>query len=84
MKRGFKTSAEQIAQEARAELSLDGSGRLDPLLLAEQLGIPVFTIGQVARLVPRNSFAHFFAVVDPDSFSAVTVFHGYKRFIIHN
>ena len=84
MKRGFKASAELIAQEARAELGLDGGGRLDPMSLAEHLAIPVFTINQIARLAPRNSFAHYFSVVDLDSFSAVTVFHGYKRFIIHN
>jgi Zn-dependent peptidase ImmA (M78 family) len=84
VKWGFKASAELIAQEVRAEVGLDGGDRLDPLSLAEHLAIPVFTIGQIARLAPRNSFAHHFSVVDPDSFSAVTVFHGYKRFIIHN
>jgi Zn-dependent peptidase ImmA (M78 family) len=84
VKRGFKSSAEQIAQEIRAELNLDANGKLDALALAEHLAIPVFTIGQIARLDSRNSFARYFSDVDPDSFSAVTVFYGYRRFIIHN
>ncbi len=84
MKRGFKSNAEHIAKEIRAELNLDGDGRLDALKLAEHLAIPVFTIRQISKLDPRNSFAHYFSAVDADSFSAVTVFRGYKRFIIHN
>ena len=84
MKRGFKSNAEDIAMEIRAELNLDTNDGLDVLKLAEYLAIPIFTITQITRLVPRNSFAHYFSAVDTDSFSAVTVFHGYKRFIVHN
>ncbi len=84
MKWGFKSNAEDIATEIRAELNLDTDDRLDVLKLAEHLAIPIFTIRQIAKLVPRDSFAHYFSAVDTDSFSAVTVFHGYKRFIVHN
>jgi Zn-dependent peptidase ImmA (M78 family) len=84
VKRGFKSAAEQIAQEVRTELNLGPSERLDVLSLANHLAIPVFTIGEIARLASANTFSHYFAVVDPDCFSAVTVFCGHKRFIIHN
>lgn len=84
MKRGFKSNAEDIAMEIRAELNLDADDRLDVLKLAEHLAIPIFTISQIARFVPQNSFAHYFSAVDTDSFSAVTVFRGYERFIVHN
>jgi len=41
VKRGFKSAAEQIAQETRAELDLGPSERLDALSLAGHLAIPV-------------------------------------------
>jgi Zn-dependent peptidase ImmA (M78 family) len=84
VRRGFKSCAEQIATEIRGELGLSENSRLNTSILAEHLAIPVFTIRQVAGCDPQNSFAHFFSVIDPDSFSAVTVFCGYKRFIVHN
>jgi Zn-dependent peptidase ImmA (M78 family) len=84
VRRGFKSNAEQIAAEIRVELGLDENDRMNALRLAEHLAISVFTIRQVAELNGQDSFAHYFSVIDPDSFSAVTVFCGYKRFIIHN
>ena len=84
MRRGFKSNAEQIAAEIRAELSLDDKDRMDALRLAEHLAIPVFTIRHFSKLDSPNSFVRYFSTIDPDSFSAVTVFDGYKRFIIHN
>ena len=84
MKRGFKASAERIAAEVRSELGLKGDGQLDVWKLAQHLAIPVWTLGDVARLAPGNSFVRYFTVIDPDAFSAVTVFCGYKRYIIHN
>ncbi len=84
MKRGFKAQAERISTEMRGELNLDEDGRLEPLNLAEHLAIPVFGLNQVSRVTPKNSFSQHFAVVEPDSFSAVTIFQGYKRIIVHN
>lgn len=84
MQRGFKSAAEQIAMEIRGELALDGHEPLNASMLAEHLAIPVFTIRDISKVAPRNSFAHYFSVVDAESFSAVTIFAGYRRFIIHN
>jgi hypothetical protein len=79
VKRGFKSNAEQIAAETRAELGLDCSERLDPFKLAEHLAIPVFTMVEAAKFAPRSSFTHYFSHVDTDSFSAVTLFRGYRH-----
>jgi Zn-dependent peptidase ImmA (M78 family) len=84
VKRGFKAQAERIATEIRDELDLSVDARLEPLDLAEHLAIPVFSLSQASRTTPRNSFSHYFAVTDPDSFSAITIFHGYQRVIVHN
>lgn len=84
MKRGFKSESEQIAVETREELGLDCTQCLDPGKLAEHLAIPVFTMAEAARFAPRTTFTHYFSRVDTDSFSAVTLFRGYRRLIIHN
>ena len=84
MKRGFKSNAEQIATETRAELGLNCSQRLDPVRLALHLAIPIFTMAEGVKLVPRATCIHYFSHVDTDSFSAVTLFLGYRRLIIHN
>jgi len=84
VKRGFKSAAERIAKEMRDELDLTDDARLEPLELAECLAIPVFSLRQVSRVAPGNSFSRYFAAVDPDSFSAITIFQGYERFIVHN
>ncbi|MBZ5549323.1 MAG: ImmA/IrrE family metallo-endopeptidase [Acidobacteriia bacterium] len=84
MKRGFKTLAERIATEMREELDLSDDARLEPLELAEHLAIPVLSLRQVSRAAPKNLFSQYFAVTDPDSFSAITIFRGYNRVIVHN
>jgi Zn-dependent peptidase ImmA (M78 family) len=84
VKRGFKAGAERIADETRAELRLNDAESLDPLLLAKHLCVPVLTMAQLAAVAPGNSFNRYFSVVDLDTFSAVTVFRGTKRLIVHN
>jgi len=84
VKRGFKTHAERIATEVRNELDLGDDARLEPLDLAEHLAIPVVSLAELSRVAPKGSFSQHFVVTDPDSFSAVTIFRGYKRLIVHN
>ena len=84
MKRGFKAEAERIAAEIRSELDLKDDARLEPMGLARHLEIPVFDLTQAARAARQNSFSEYFSVIDPDSFSAVTIFQGYARVIVHN
>jgi hypothetical protein len=80
-RRGFKTEAESIAGEVRKELGLQTLDRLDPLLLAAHLDIPVLTLSELRGVSPGA--AHLLDV-EPQAFSAVTVFSGRRRTIVHN
>jgi len=84
LKRGFKAEAERIALEARGELNLRDCDGLDVFALANHLEIPVLTMGDVASRNGQSSFKQYFSVVDPDVFSAITIFIGRRRFIVHN
>lgn len=84
LRRGFKAEAERIAAEMRSELSLNSTSRLDPHGLAAHLEIPVLKIKDCARLAENNACLRHLTHVDPDSFSAITVFIGTRRYIIHN
>lgn len=84
LRRGFKSEAERISAEIRRELKLDSDQKLNPLKLAEHLAIPVLTMSEVSKMAPSSNFRHFFSSIDRDSFSAVTIFAGRKRVIVHN
>ena len=85
MKRGFKAEAERIATD-RLELGLKCTDRLDPIVLAKHLEIPVVTMKELeSHYDGRSNFRHYFSATDPDSFSAVTIFvRNYRRMIVHN
>lgn len=78
---GFKTEAEEIARDVRAELDLSPYGVLDPHSLTAHLEIPVLEL--TASDYPADVIRQF-TRVDPEAFSAVTVFHGRRRVIVHN
>lgn len=83
MKRGFKAEAERIAASTRKELGIRTLDPFDPLCLAQHLAIPV--VGLLAmRKLGTAGFVNFFSKVDQETFSAVTVFRGYHRLIVHN
>lgn len=84
MKRGFKAEAERIAIELRSEVNLEADERLNPFELAEHLAIPVLGLEEVSRSSTVNHFGSYFTEIDPDSFSAVTIFRGRARLIVHN
>lgn len=81
LRRGFKTEAEEIARDVRAELGLTPVGALDPRALAEHLEIPVRALTECSY---PHELVHHFTRVDHEAFSAVTVFHGTRRVIVHN
>ena len=83
-KRGFKAEAERIAEETRTELDLGLVDPLDTFSLAEYLGIPVYGLKEVVRFSENATFVHLFSGTEQDSFSAMTVFAGTSRTIIHN
>jgi Zn-dependent peptidase ImmA (M78 family) len=79
LRRGFKTEANDHAREVRRELRLAPHDPLDPWRLAEHLGIPVHKLSDLP-----DDVAHYFLRVEVSAFSAVTVFRGRRRIIVHN
>ena len=79
---GFKTEANDIAREIRQELGLRTADPLDPWRLADHLAIPVVRLRSLYPDAPGA--VEMFTKVDLDSFSAVTVFDGTARIIVHN
>jgi Zn-dependent peptidase ImmA (M78 family) len=83
-RRGFKTEAERIAAEVRSELGLRPIDALDVNTLAEHFGLPIVPISRFDRDHARPEFLNVFQVREPDSFSALTLFTGTARLILHN
>ena len=82
LRRGFKTEANEVAREVREELGLDAEDPLDPWKLAQHLAIPVTPLSALSSAPPQG--VRHFQVIDASRFSAVTVFVGCNRVIIHN
>lgn len=81
-RRGFKSEANAIAAEVRAELGLRALDPLDPLALAAHLEVPVLPLSDYGSDAP-TAHSHF-AGAGMEAFSAVTVFSGPRRTIVHN
>lgn len=81
LQRGFKAWAKQVATDARRELGLSPFDRLDPFQLAESLSIPVYSLSDLLNEAP--AVVHLITT-EPEVFSAVTVFNGRRRAIVHN
>lgn len=81
-RRGFPTEANWIASDVRAELGLEPEDRLDPLTLADALDIPVTRMSELRREAPR--VVAYFGGPQQGAFSAMTLFCGRRRTIIHN
>jgi Zn-dependent peptidase ImmA (M78 family) len=83
LERGFKTSAERLALEIRAELGLASHHRLDCNALAERLDIPVVPLtdlradGAKVDSIRRLMSSSF-------KFSALTLCVGERRLIVYN
>jgi Zn-dependent peptidase ImmA (M78 family) len=82
LQRGFKTDANWISAGIREELGLSLTAKMDVPRLADYLSVPVERLSDMAGVQP--GFAHHLGVVDPEAFSAVTVFNGSRRKIIFN
>ena len=82
LRRGFKAEADEIALQIRTELALGPTVPLDPLQLARHLAVPVLGLREMADACP-DAVAHF-TKIDAGAFSAVTVFDGSARVIVHN
>ncbi len=82
LRRGFKSEANDTAREVRNELGLKLVDPLDPWRLAAHLEIPVVPLSSLAT--STNGAVQYFLRDDRGTFSAVTVFHGTERMIVHN
>lgn len=78
---GFKSEANRLASEARAELGLDPLDRLDPRDLSSRLDIAVIHLSDLVVDAPE---AACLMCSEREAFSAVTVFCGTQRTIVHN
>jgi IrrE N-terminal-like domain len=88
LRRGFKTEAEQIAAEIRSDLRISLHDSLDPLQLADHLDIPVWPLSRLHLVAPSiaglDEAVAYLSKTDTSALSAVTVFCGTTRTIVHN
>ena len=82
LRRGFKTEANAHARALRSELGLLFKAPLNPWKLAEYLEVPIYTLSEMRELAPAG--VNYFSTTGSDEFSAVTVFEGHRRVIVHN
>jgi Zn-dependent peptidase ImmA (M78 family) len=80
-RRGFKSEAEALAREIRDELDLGALDPLDPMVLAKHLAIPVLELSEFAS---ANTLISPLLGIEQAAFSAITVFYGTHRVIVHN
>ena len=80
-RRGFKTEANDLTTEVREELGLGLFVALDPHALAAWLEVPIVGLSDFLHEAP--AVRHLLRV-ETEVFSAVTVFAGKQRTIVHN
>lgn len=80
-RRGFKTESNYLAAEIRRELGLSTYDPLNPRILAEHLCIPIWNLSDLVE--ERPAVAPLLGA-EAEQFSAVTVFAGRQRTIVHN
>lgn len=78
----FKSEANQIARQIRAELGLKHSDPLNPFELATYLEIKIIPISNFHKHAP-SAIEHF-QTKGRSEFSATTIFLGSQRLILHN
>ena len=82
MEKGFKTRCENIAKGLRKELGLSNVDPLPPQELAGYLDVRILALADIPDLDPAD--IHQLLVVDPGSWSAITVSDGGRDAIITN
>lgn len=81
-RRGFKAEANRHAIELRAELGRQPHEPLCPWQLASFLDIPVLALSELSAQEPKAVSVLLNGA--QDEFSAISVFRGRKRLIVHN
>ena len=80
-RRGFTGEAELLAADLRHELGIGLYRRLDPWALADSLAVPVWSLEQLPDVEAAVAVLHG---RETAAFSAMTVFDGTSRVIVHN
>lgn len=83
MRRGFKAEANWYARQMRAELKAAPHDPLCPRKLAQHLGFPVVPLSKFADEVPEV-VQYLASSAGQKDFSAITLFCGTARMIVHN
>jgi len=83
LRRGFKKETNGYAREFRTELGLRAHDPLCPWKLAAHLEVPVVPLSQLQAEIAVHHIDYLMGH-DRQCFSAVTVFRGYRRMIVHN
>ncbi len=84
LKRGFKSAAERLSLEQRAEMDLATTDPLDPFELARFLGIPVLTFDECGRRAGLDQARRRIFSSSRGRVCALTVCQGRRRAIIYN
>lgn len=79
---GFKSHANELAREFRAELGIESHKPLCPKRLATHLLIPVCPLSEFKIQIPEA--VRYFQEKDQKTFSAMTVFDNHRRLIVYN
>jgi len=82
MRRGFKAQAEKLALKHRSKLGLSEQDKLDPMAFLKSIGILVWKPSEIPRVNP--SHLHQLTVVDPDSWSGMTLKENGRTLIVIN
>lgn len=82
MRRGFKSEANAIARELRAELGLAATAPLDAFALAQFLEIPLVPLSSLHQDAPEA--VKMLSGSEAAAFSAATIFSDCHRMIVYN
>lgn len=82
LRRGFKNDSDDYSRDVRSEMGLKAYEPLCPWQLAEHLAIPVVPLSEFRDVCLDETL--YLTQVEPRCFSAVTVFRGHRRLIVHN
>jgi Zn-dependent peptidase ImmA (M78 family) len=83
LRRGFKSEANWLSRNVREELGIAAHLPICPWQLATHLGFPVMALSDFEKSEPA-AVAYFRSLVGQRDFSAITLFEGTSRIIIHN
>ena len=85
-RRGFRSEAESLATDLRAEIHVRNIDAIDVLALASHLEVPVRPISWLRQLDTGEIAEAVDVLRGPEcsAFSAMTVFFGPRRVVVHN